>query len=98
LERNKLHDVIPVLYPEYSIYFELKPSGTVSGYGNIMRLNIGENQHNGKFFVLWFNPGTTSIHLRHAANSIDVAKAFKIELALDKWSTLLFRQVRMEIK
>ena len=40
LQKNTLHDVLPVLYKEHSIFFEIKPTGIVSNWGNIIRFEI----------------------------------------------------------
>ena len=61
LVSDTLVRVIPKFHPEWKIKFEIYPTGTVSGWSNILHLTIGRNiqYYGSRIPALWFFSETT---------------------------------------
>ena len=64
MQKNKFHEMLPVLYQEYSISFEIKPTDTVTGWSSIIRIGNGDCdncKYGARSPALFFVTETTSI-------------------------------------
>ena len=86
---NMIDQTIPVLYPTFSIEFDIFPTGTISGESSIFHVTTGENnrEYGSQTPAIRFDGGNTKLRICGAING-DKDRCYKTrsELALNEWS------------
>ena len=98
LQPNVLDQTVPVLYPDWTVSFEIKPFGVVPGLANIIHLTAGGEDvtsYGDRVPGIWFHGGTTKLHICSSVNS---NKNYCVNplnpLAVNEWTSVEISQRR----
>ena len=95
--RKRLVRTVAVLPRGWSLSFQVKPFGKVSGWSNILHATIGGNIRNygDRTPGIWFHSKSTKLHICSAVNgNINYCYNSPFSLHLFKYTTITIRQVQ----
>lgn len=95
--QNNLYQTIPTLYKQWSLSIDIKPTGLVRGWANILHVGLGGDvsRYGDRSPGIWFNSMTTELLIVSAINGI---KNFNFGLTpaipMEKWTRVILTQIR----
>lgn len=93
--QNRIFSRLPRVGKQWYLSFDLKPTGIVSSWSNILHLTIGKNieRFGDRIPGIWFHPGRTAIHITNAVNgNKNYIWDSKDDLALNTFFNVRVRQ------
>jgi len=100
LTTNNLYQIIPVLYKNWSITFDIMPREISKRYTNIIHVGLGGNMdvYGDRVPAIFFKPETTRLHICSAIDGDEDFNRFGStpDLPLFTWSNVIVGQCENE--
>ena len=96
LKRNNLLTTVKVLQRGWSVSFEIKPTGIVSRWANIIHATLGRDnkRYGDRNPAVWFRPNTRRLHICSAVSGNKNRCYNSASLPKNKFTRVLIRQIQ----